>query len=89
MTDVEDTLHALFACDGSSELTLLREGLRRKCDLSGEFRGGLRGLTPNDILQQMLVSKQLVATLAEYAYNFVQIVEKVPMFVASEAYWFG
>lgn len=89
MMDVEDTLHALFRCGGSQELTLLRASIRQECVSSGEFKEGLQTLTPSDIFHRMLISKRLVPILAEYAYDVVRIFEKEPMFKASEAYWFG
>lgn len=89
MTDVEDPLHALFSCDGSSDLIALRTGLWLKCGVIGEPMNAARTLSPNDILQRMLLSKRLVPILAEYSFNVLKVFELADMFIASEAYWIG
>lgn len=38
MTDVEDTLHTLFVCEGAMDLVFQPATLRLKCEASGEFR---------------------------------------------------
>lgn len=86
MTDVEDTLHALFAYSGSPELRATRAMFWIKCGSSSEPIGAIRFRAPKDILQYMLASKRLVPILAEYLFDVLRVFEKTDMFLASEAY---
>lgn len=88
MNDVEDTLHALFVCSASRDLTALRVTLWEKC--AAEKTGyGLQRLLPRECFHRMLLDIRLVPILAKFAYDVLAVFEKVGMFVASEAYWYG
>ncbi|KZP19607.1 hypothetical protein FIBSPDRAFT_862529 [Athelia psychrophila] len=88
MNDVEDTLHALFVCSASRDLTALRDALWRKC-AEEKTGGGLQRLPSRECFHRMLLDIHLVPVLAKFAYDVLAVFEKVNMFVASEAYWHG
>lgn len=89
MADVEDNLHALFACSISKELINLRTVFWSKCGPSSELFGAIRALLPKDIPHRMLLSKRLVPILAEYSLDVLKVSEEAAMFVASGMYRYG
>ncbi|KZP21652.1 hypothetical protein FIBSPDRAFT_931462 [Athelia psychrophila] len=73
----------------SNELINLRAIFWNKCGPGGELMGAIRTLAPKDIICRMLLSKCLVPILAVYSPDVLEVFEKVAMFIASKAYWYG
>ncbi|KZP11407.1 hypothetical protein FIBSPDRAFT_756733 [Athelia psychrophila] len=70
-SEIEDTLHALFLCDGSEELAALRQAFWESCGAQTAML--LNGHTAKQALHHLLLDELLVNKLARYSYLALEI----------------
>lgn len=79
---VEDSLHALFECRGSSDLDALRSRFWHQCLWEGAAHEiGLQHMAPLEALHLLLISKKLLKKLAWLAYETLKIYEVTDMLI--------
>ncbi|KZP07142.1 hypothetical protein FIBSPDRAFT_763346 [Athelia psychrophila] len=79
---VEDSLHALFECQGSPDLDILRSRFWHQCLHEGSANEiGLQSAAPLEALHHLLISRKLLRKLAWLAYETIKIYESTEMLV--------
>lgn len=79
---VEDSLHALFECEGSTDLVDLRSRFWLQClHEGGTHEDRLQLAAPLDALHLLLISKKLLKKLAWLAYKTLEIYESIDMLI--------
>ena len=83
LNEIEDPPHAMFGCNGSSELVSLRTTfLNTVFSMSGSLHCAALSATPASFLSLVLAHRPLSDILAKFAYDTLQIFEKTEMYIA-------
>ncbi|KAF7973545.1 hypothetical protein HWV62_14906 [Athelia sp. TMB] len=84
--EIEEPLHALFACTNSPTLVALRASFWDKC---GTGTAAYHGLAPLETLHQLLLDDNMVNVFAKFCYLVLELYDKFPMFVPAAGWLRG
>ncbi|KAF7975406.1 hypothetical protein HWV62_9635 [Athelia sp. TMB] len=84
--EIEEPLHALFACTNSPTLVALRASFWDKC---GTGAAAYHGLAPLETLHQLLLDENMVNAFAKFCYLVLELYDKFPMFVPAAGWLRG